>query len=305
MTDLKEKIKTALDESRMLILGIQVLLGFQYRVVFETGFEKLPDASRLMNLVSLSLLLLGTALLMSPGAFHRIVAEGRDTRAMQRYATRVMDVALAPFALALGLDLLVATRMLAGITTGLVVGFGTALVALLFWYGLEFWKRQQRTPKEKAAMKDAGSSSTSLKDKIEHVLTEARVILPGVQALLGFQLSIMLMQGFDSLPPSSKYIHLISLALMALCIILLMSPAAYHRIVERGEDTEDMHRFASRMLLFAMVPLPLGISGDFYVVVKKAMNSTTAAGVGSIVILLLFYGLWFGYMIYRKQKAHA
>jgi hypothetical protein len=35
------------------------------------------------------------------------------------------------------------------------------------------------------------------------------------------------------------------------------------------------------------------------------MNSTTVAGVGSILTLLFFYGLWFGYMIYRKQKAAA
>ena len=35
MTKLNEKIKAALDESRMLILGTQILLGFQFRGVFE------------------------------------------------------------------------------------------------------------------------------------------------------------------------------------------------------------------------------------------------------------------------------
>ena len=89
-------------------------------------------------------------------------------------------------------------------------------------------------------MKAAESTTTTLKDKIEQVLTEARVVLPGVQALLGFQLSIMLMQGFESLPPSSRYIHLTSLALMTLSIILLISPAAYHRIVEQ-EKTRRMY----------------------------------------------------------------
>jgi hypothetical protein len=152
-------------------------------------------------------------------------------------------------------------------------------------------------------MKDARSNRTALKDKIDQVLTEARVVLPGVQALLGFQLSIMLMQGFESLPPSSKYIHVASLALLTLSIILLMSPAAYHRIVARGEDTQDVHRFASRMLLFTMVPLPLGFAGDFYVVVRKTLNSNAWASFSSIVMLLFFYGLWFGYMIYRKQRA--
>ena len=147
MTPLKHKIKTALDESRMLILGLQVLLGFQYRAAFEPGFEKLPHASQLLELICLAILLFATALLMSPGAFHRLVAEGRDTPEVHSYATRVMDVGLAPFALALGIDLYVTSRMLAGKTAGLLVGVGTAMVALLFWYGLETWKRRQGKPR--------------------------------------------------------------------------------------------------------------------------------------------------------------
>jgi hypothetical protein len=39
-----EKIKQALDEGRILILGAQVLLGFQYRWFFERNFESVPEA---------------------------------------------------------------------------------------------------------------------------------------------------------------------------------------------------------------------------------------------------------------------
>ena len=48
---------------------------------------------------------------------------------------------------------------------------------------------------------------TPLHVKIEQMLTEARVILPGAQALLGFQLAVVLTQAFDRLPPSSKTLH--------------------------------------------------------------------------------------------------
>jgi hypothetical protein len=115
---------------------------------------------------------------------------------------------------------------------------------------------------------DARPSRAKLQDKIEQVLTEARVVLPGAQALLGFQFATVLVEGFEKLPPASKDVLLASLALMALSIILLMAPAAYHRIVENGEESERFHRFASLMLLAAMVPLPLGISGDTFVVVQ-------------------------------------
>ena len=41
-----------------------------------------------------------------------------------------------------------------------------------------------------------------LPKKIDQMLTEARVIVPGAQALLGFQLAVVLTQSFDELPAS-------------------------------------------------------------------------------------------------------
>jgi hypothetical protein len=41
------------------------------------------------------------------------------------------------------------------------------------------------------------SNKTSLKSKIEQMLTEARVIIPGGQALLGFQLIATLTKAFN------------------------------------------------------------------------------------------------------------
>jgi hypothetical protein len=43
------------------------------------------------------------------------------------------------------------------------------------------------------------------------MLTEARVVLPGVQALLGFQLISVISQSFEKLPTSSKLVHAVSL----------------------------------------------------------------------------------------------
>ena len=74
-------------------------------------------------------------------------------------------------------------------------------------------------------------TSSQTKVKIEQMLTEARVVLPGAQALFGFQLAIVLTQSFEQLPSASKITYVASLFLVALPIVLLMAPAAYHRIV--------------------------------------------------------------------------
>ena len=154
-------------------------------------------------------------------------------------------------------------------------------------------KKQQQNEQEQG---------TQLKDKIEQVLTEGRVILPGAQALLGFQFATFLMEAFEKLPESSKYVHFVSLSLVGLSVIFLMTPAAYHRIVERGENTEHFHRFSSRMLLMAMVPLALGISGNLFIVARKVMGSTSLAIGIAGVAALFFFGLWFGFTTYQKMK---
>ncbi len=73
-------------------------------------------------------------------------------------------------------------------------------------------------------------------------MTEARIVLPGAQALLGFQFITFLTDGFEKLSRTSQILHFVALALVALCAILLMAVPAYHRIVEKGEDTEHFQK---------------------------------------------------------------
>ena len=44
------EVKQALDEARMLVLGVQVLLGFQYTALFQSGFaSRKPAAARQLD----------------------------------------------------------------------------------------------------------------------------------------------------------------------------------------------------------------------------------------------------------------
>src|SRR5256885_12401980 len=82
-----------------------------------------------------------------------------------------------------------------------------------------------------------------------------------------------------------------------------MTPAARHRLVEGGEDTEAFHRFASRLLLAAMVPLALGIAAEFAVVVRRITHSVALAAAGAVVARPLFFGFWFG--VGALARVHA
>ncbi|MDT7541774.1 MAG: hypothetical protein QOE33_1678 [Acidobacteriota bacterium] len=310
MAKLKDKVQTMLDEARMLVLGSQVIVGFQFRAIFEQGFERLPEHARYLKLGALALMLVAIALLIAPSAFHRIVERGEDTHRLQRFATRVMELALLPFATGLGVDVFVATEKVFGHKPGASAGLAALGFALFFWWGLEWIQRAKREPEIRReeemsrAEDEKEDQGTSTKDKIKHVLTEARTVLPGSQALLGFQFICTMTESFDKLPSALKYVHLASLALVAVSVVLLMTPAAYHRIVERGEETEHFHRFSSRILIASMIPLALGVTGSFYVVVEKVAHSSLLSAASSGALLLLFFGLWFGYTLYVRSQGH-
>lgn len=318
LAEIKDKVKISLDETRILVLGVQVLLGFDYSGALSQGFDKLPEISQYAKLASHCLLIFGFGLLISPASQHQIVNEGKSTPAFLEFVTRVAGAALLPIALALGIDVYVPSERITGQLPAALIGALISVLALFFWYGIEVMYRsrsgkntaaaaaQSKQRQEKQSMSDdqkqQSDDSDSVKDRVNHVLTETRVVLPGAQALLGFQLAGVLMESFEKLPESSKYIHLASMFAVAIATILLMTPAAYHRIAEQGRETEHFHRIAGRLLLAAMAVLAAGISGDFYVVVAKTLQSSTAAIVFAGLTLLFFYGLWFGFTFAQKQS---
>jgi hypothetical protein len=131
-----------------------------------------------------------------------------------------------------------------------------------------------------------------LEDRIDYVLTEARVVLPGVQALLGFQLIVVLTESFSALPKTSVQVHLAALAAIALSAVLLIAPAARHRIVFGGEESEAFPPIASRYLLGATDFLALGMAADCYVIVTKVLESPTAGISAAAATALACLGLW-------------
>jgi Family of unknown function (DUF6328) len=99
----------------------------------------------------------------------------------------------------------------------------------------------------KAASDWNATEIAPLHSRIEQMLTEARVILPGAQALLGFQLAIVLTETFEKLPTLPRLLHATALLSVAVSVILLITPAALHRIVWAGEDTETLLRHGGRI----------------------------------------------------------
>jgi len=297
-----QRVKIALDETRLLILGAQILFGFHLNSAFQSAFPELAPSSRALHAISFLLMAVAIALLIAPSLQHQIVEGGRATPRIVAAVSQLAAAALLPFALSLGLDLYILFGLRFGPAIGIVTGFAFGVLALGGWYGAEWllarvWKVE--APMERP-------SNTPVEVRVEHMLTEARVLLPGAQALLGFQLSILLTEGFARLPQSSKIVHSAALLSIALAVILLMAPAAFHRITFHGASTERMHRLGSGLLLTAAVPLALGIVLEMYVAVTKALDTPALGVAAALVAAGVLTGLWLlAPLLIRARVRHA
>lgn len=227
-------------------------------------------------------------MLIAPAAHHRIADDGDATRRVLRIINLAMSGALLLFALALGINIYIGIERIAGWAAGTSAGFAGALFALVCWFGIE-WAALKRNDGKESTM---NNEPLPLAKKIDQMLTEARVILPGAQALLGFQLAVILTETFEKLPGSSKAAHAAALGFVAVCTILLMTPAAYHRIVYAGEESSALLKLGGRFVMAATVALALGLAADVYVVVAKISESAGAGAAAALVSLAALVGLW-------------
>ena len=288
----ERQFKMALDETRILMLGSQILFGFELNAVFQQNFDKLPKVSQWLDAVTLLLMVVAIAFLIVPGTQHRIVFDGQITPRLQRVATTFTGWALLPFAVSLGLDIYIALAKAFGSVIGVVAGAFFTLLALFFWYGLEFGYREFFVDKGSMSGKEK-PRTTSLEVRIDQMLTEARIVIPGAQALLGFQLLVVLNATFPQLPRTSQIIHGLALGSIALTLLMLIAPAAFHRLAFRGEDAVPVFRFGSAFVTAALLPLALGISGDIYVAVTRIAGSPSIGLAAAMLAMTLFLGFWY------------
>ena len=146
----------------------------------------------------------------------------------------------------------------------------------------------------------------SLTSAVTHLLEECRMILPGVQALLGFQLIAVFSAAFEErLSPFEQRIHLLALAFLAIAGALVIAPAAYHRQTRPRQVSQHFLILSGRLLLTALVPLMLGIALDFYLIARVILGQTVISLVLAVVLFVFVTGLWFVFpRWHQRAKRH-
>jgi hypothetical protein len=132
-----------------------------------------------------------------------------------------------------------------------------------------------------------------LKDAVQQLLEEARMVLPGIQALLGFQLIAVFNDGFATrLDSAEQLLHLVAILLVALATGLVMTPAAYHRQAMQRAVSDAFLRLGSRLVSAALVPLAFGLSIDIFLVSRLVTGSQPASIAIAVATLAVLMALW-------------
>lgn len=119
------------------------------------------------------------------------------------------------------------------------------------------------------------------------------MVLPGIQALFGFQLIAVFNSNFKvNLSNDEQVVHLIAILLVAVAAILVVAPAAYHRQAKH-QISEHFIELSSSFLAWAMAPLALGTCLDIYIVTRVILTSPVYSLVITLFISAIYAWTWF------------
>jgi hypothetical protein len=143
----------------------------------------------------------------------------------------------------------------------------------------------------------------SLHEEMRNIIEETRVILPGIQALFGFQTIVVFNAQFSELPEFAKDCHLIGLSMVIISIALIVFPAVYYRYVGSDYLYPHMLTTSTRMIRAALFFLAIGLSLDMFTVIFAATEQILASVVGAAMAFALLIALWFMLPIAARRAA--
>jgi Family of unknown function (DUF6328) len=133
-----------------------------------------------------------------------------------------------------------------------------------------------------------------LSESISHTVEEARMLIPGVTAFLGFQLVAVFNNAFsEKLTRDEQLLHVAAMFLTLVALLMLLAPAAYHRQTESGWASQGFVNLSSRLITGATPLFALGMTIDFYLLVRAVTQSSPLALVLAMAVLGVATFLWY------------
>ena len=132
-----------LQETRVIMPGVQVLFAFLLAVVFQQRFKQATDFQRDLYLATILATTVSTVCFIAPAAWHRILFQQQDKRHIITVANRFVICGVAFLALAMTLALMLVCDVAFSGTTAAIVPVLAATTFAWFWFAAPFLRRRR------------------------------------------------------------------------------------------------------------------------------------------------------------------
>ena len=124
------------------------------------------------------------------------------------------------------------------------------------------------------------------------LLQELRIVIPGVQVLFAFLLTVPFNQRFTELNTVQRDVFFSTLLCTAAATALLIAPSAHHRLLFRKGLREQRLKMGNLLAILGLVFLVPAMVGVVFVITDLIFGSAVAVVV-TVAMALLFSLLWF------------
>lgn len=147
-------------------------------------------------------------------------------------------------------------------------------------------------------------------EDLRELLSENQILLPGTEIFLGFLTTLPFTDRFEHLSTTEHDVFVCGYFATLSAFVMMVAPAAYHRIARPIADKERFRVFANKLLVMGLVPLSISIVLTTFLVTSMVVGARYAlwGALGTAVLELL---LWWTVPFLRlherieKQKGRA
>jgi amino acid transporter len=151
-------------------------------------------------------------------------------------------------------------------------------------------RRQDGTSEPDAGEMDDVSDRQELRNRYYGLLQELRVVLPGIQVLLAFLLTVPFANRFSSLDALGRDVFAVALLTSLLSVVCLLTPIAYHRLGERTERSARL-MWSIRLTRIGLGLLAVAMVTAFFCVTRFIYGSGKAWWLTTVVFVAIV-GFW-------------
>ena len=133
------------------------------------------------------------------------------------------------------------------------------------------------------------------------LLEELRSLIPGNQVLFGFLLAIRFTNQYDDLTALQERVYYAALLCTSFAMVMLLAPAAYHRVRFRDGDKEVMLRKGNREANAGTGAIALAYSAALFLITDLVFSIPAAIAVAAGFFAFAAWRWWL-VALYRKAR---